>query len=95
MHLAVPDFGSGAMENWGLILYSEKALLFDPSTGTAARKQRVVEIIAHELAHQVCVPACLRACVPACICAYARACLCARALEMLAIYENAYEQVFS
>ena len=53
VHLAVPDFGSGAMENWGLILYAEKSLLFDPHTGTAANKQRVAVVIAHELAHQV------------------------------------------
>ena len=53
VHLAVPDFGSGAMENWGLILYAERTLLFDPSTGTATTKQHVAEVIAHELAHQV------------------------------------------
>ena len=41
------------MENWGLILYAETSLLFDPRTGTAANKKRVAVVIAHELAHQV------------------------------------------
>ena len=87
VHLAVPDFGSGAMENWGLILYSEKALLFDPSTGTAARKQRVVEIIAHELAHQVCV--CVRECVRASVRMRARV-YARRCLPYTSIYVNRY-----
>ena len=31
-HVALPDFSSGAMENWGLITYREVALLADPKT---------------------------------------------------------------
>lgn len=28
--VAIPDFASGAMENWGLITYRETAVLYDP-----------------------------------------------------------------
>ncbi|XP_050307888.1 membrane alanyl aminopeptidase-like [Anthonomus grandis grandis] len=43
---------SGAMENWGLILYSESGLLFDNTLQTNANKQSITAVIAHELAHQ-------------------------------------------
>ncbi|XP_077977945.1 putative aminopeptidase-2, partial [Glandiceps talaboti] len=49
--VAIPDFASGAMENWGLILYRETALLYDPGYNTEMRKHSVAGIIAHELAH--------------------------------------------
>ncbi|KAK2139970.1 hypothetical protein LSH36_1529g00014 [Paralvinella palmiformis] len=51
-HMAVPDFSAGAMENWGLILYRETALLYDDQSSSAFNKQRVAIIVAHELAHQ-------------------------------------------
>lgn len=51
--VAVPDFSAGAMENWGLILYRETALLYDPAENSAANKQRVAVVVSHELAHQV------------------------------------------
>ena len=41
------------MENWGLIVFRESALLMDNNTTSSTAKQRVVLIIAHELAHQV------------------------------------------
>ncbi|KAM7147545.1 endoplasmic reticulum aminopeptidase 2 isoform 1-T2 [Molossus nigricans] len=50
--VAIPDFGSGAMENWGLITYRETSLLFDPKTSSASDKLWVTTVIAHELAHQ-------------------------------------------
>lgn len=50
--VAIPDFGSGAMENWGLITYRETSLLFDPQTSSASDKLFVTTVIAHELAHQ-------------------------------------------
>ncbi|KAJ8035810.1 Aminopeptidase N [Holothuria leucospilota] len=50
--VAVPDFSAGAMENWGLIIYRETALLFDPMQNSAANKQRVAVVVSHELAHQ-------------------------------------------
>ncbi|XP_070558850.1 aminopeptidase N-like [Ptychodera flava] len=49
---AVPIFAPGAMENWGLILYREVYIIYDPDEYTAARKKGVAAIIAHELAHQ-------------------------------------------
>ena len=51
--VAVPDFSAGAMENWGLILYRETALLYTPSKDTYGNKARVNVVVAHELAHQV------------------------------------------
>lgn len=51
--VAVPDFSAGAMENWGLIIYRETALLYDPRESSTRNKQRVAVVIAHELAHQV------------------------------------------
>ncbi|XP_028406137.1 endoplasmic reticulum aminopeptidase 1-like [Dendronephthya gigantea] len=50
--IAVPDFGSGAMENWGLMTFRETLLLFDPKSGSAGDKQLVAIVVAHELAHQ-------------------------------------------
>ena len=50
-HLALPDFAAGAMENWGAITYREIALLFDPANSAANTRQRIAEIIAHEMAH--------------------------------------------
>ncbi|XP_066509229.1 endoplasmic reticulum aminopeptidase 1-like isoform X2 [Hoplias malabaricus] len=49
---AIPDFQSGAMENWGLTTYRETALLFDPNKSSASNKLVITMIIAHELAHQ-------------------------------------------
>jgi puromycin-sensitive aminopeptidase len=49
--IAIPDFAAGAMENWGAITYREVALLVDPANSSAATKQRVAIIIAHEIAH--------------------------------------------
>ena len=50
-HLALPDFAAGAMENWGAITYREIALLFDPANSAANTRQRIAEIVAHEMAH--------------------------------------------
>lgn len=51
-HVALPDFSSGAMENWGLITYREVALLADPATTSVSGKHYIATVIAHELAHQ-------------------------------------------
>ncbi|KAA0717810.1 Glutamyl aminopeptidase [Triplophysa tibetana] len=50
--IAIPDFGTGAMENWGLITYRETNLLFDENESSSFNKQRVASVIAHELVHQ-------------------------------------------
>jgi len=50
--IAIADFSSGAMENWGLVTYRETCLLVDPQNTSAVRKQWIALIVAHELAHQ-------------------------------------------
>ncbi len=50
--VALPDFQSGAMENWGIITFREILLLFDEKITSTAVKKRVAEVIAHELWHQ-------------------------------------------
>jgi len=51
-HVALPDFSSGAMENWGLVTYREIALLTDPKTGSLMTRQHAALTITHELSHQ-------------------------------------------
>ena len=50
-HIAIPDFAAGAMENWGAITYRETALLVDPQQSSAATRQIVAAVVAHEMAH--------------------------------------------
>merc|ERR1719205_72229 len=50
--IAIPDFGAGAMENWGLITYRETSLLYSEGSSSASAKQWVAIVVAHELAHQ-------------------------------------------
>ncbi|XP_007425882.1 glutamyl aminopeptidase [Python bivittatus] len=50
--IAIPDFGTGAMENWGLITYRETNLLYDSQESAASNKQRVAAVVAHEVVHQ-------------------------------------------
>lgn len=50
--IAIPNFGSGAMENWGAVTYRETAILIDPEHSALATKQWAAMVIAHELAHQ-------------------------------------------
>lgn len=50
--IAIPDFGTGAMENWGLVTYRETNLLFDPLISASSNQQRVASVVAHELVHQ-------------------------------------------
>lgn len=53
---AIPDFQSGAMENWGLTTYRESALLFDVEKASASSKLGITMTVSHELAHQVQKP---------------------------------------
>ncbi|KAK5134292.1 hypothetical protein LTR08_006721 [Meristemomyces frigidus] len=50
--VAIPDFSAGAMENWGLVTYRVVDLLLDEKTASATTKQRIAEVVQHELAHQ-------------------------------------------
>ncbi|CAH0407481.1 unnamed protein product [Chilo suppressalis] len=48
---AVPDFAAGAMENWGLVIYREAALLVQDGVTTTSTRQNVARIITHENMH--------------------------------------------
>lgn len=50
--IAVPDFAFGAMENWGAITFRENLLLDYPNITSKAARERICEIIAHEMVHQ-------------------------------------------
>jgi len=50
--VAIPDFGYGAMENWGLVTYREMSLLYNPTVYSLLDKQYVTTVVVHELAHQ-------------------------------------------
>lgn len=51
-HVACPDFSSGAMENWGLITYRERALLVYPGKTSQAVQEMIATVITHETSHQ-------------------------------------------
>ena len=51
LHVAIPDFSAGAMENWGLVTYREVYLLVDDNS-TVSSRQQVALVVAHEVAHQ-------------------------------------------
>lgn len=50
--IALPDFASGAMENWGCVTFRESCLFVDPANTSLPTKQYVAMVVAHELAHQ-------------------------------------------
>lgn len=51
-HVALPDFSSGAMENWGLITYRERVLLAYPGETSQSTREQIATVIAHETSHQ-------------------------------------------
>lgn len=51
-HVALPDFSSGAMENWGLITYRERVLLAYPEETAQSTFEQIALVIAHETSHQ-------------------------------------------
>jgi len=51
-HVACPDFSAGAMENWGLITYRERALLVYPGETPQSMQEYIATVIAHETSHQ-------------------------------------------
>jgi aminopeptidase N len=50
--IAIPDFEAGAMENFGAITYRETDFLVDEKHASVDAKQRVAQVVAHEMAHQ-------------------------------------------
>ncbi|XP_048251328.1 uncharacterized protein LOC124113176 isoform X1 [Haliotis rufescens] len=50
--VAIPDFGPGAMENWGCITYRAIRLFYTDGVTSSSAKQSVLVDITHELAHQ-------------------------------------------
>uniref|UniRef100_A0A8C3SIB6 Laeverin n=1 Tax=Chelydra serpentina TaxID=8475 RepID=A0A8C3SIB6_CHESE len=50
--IALPDFGAGAMENWGLMTFQESSLLNIPSNQFGGKKAMISLIVSHELGHQ-------------------------------------------
>ncbi|KPM05341.1 aminopeptidase-like protein 5, partial [Sarcoptes scabiei] len=49
--IGLPQFVSGAMENWGLITYREKFILSDTNKFSVRDLQKIASVIAHELSH--------------------------------------------
>jgi aminopeptidase N len=49
--IGLPDFSSGAMENWGLITFRESVLYVDPKSSSIETKQYVAMVVCHEIAH--------------------------------------------
>nr|CAD7197814.1 unnamed protein product [Timema douglasi] len=49
--LALPNFISDALENWGLISFGEKYLLYQPGVSSSNSQQKIATILGHELAH--------------------------------------------
>ena len=49
---AIQKFSARGMENWGLIIYKESSILYNPDKSSLADKETIVHITAHELAHQ-------------------------------------------
>nr|CAD7409546.1 unnamed protein product [Timema cristinae] len=50
--VAIPDFSAGAMENWGLVTYRERNILFVEGVTPSNYKQTTLQVIAHEFAHK-------------------------------------------
>ena len=50
--IAVADFASGAMENWGLVTYRESNILVDQQNTSVTMKQGIAKLVGHELAHK-------------------------------------------
>jgi aminopeptidase N len=50
--IALPDFAAGAMENTAAITYREEFLLINEKTASVDQRKTVVDVLAHETAHQ-------------------------------------------
>ena len=49
--IAVPEYVYGAMENAGLITYTDRLLLMDPEKPAFTTRRRLANVMAHEMAH--------------------------------------------
>ncbi|KAM4710291.1 aminopeptidase Q [Discoglossus pictus] len=50
--VALPDFGVSGMENWGLIIFLEASLSYNPNKKFSDSKALISLIVAHEIGHQ-------------------------------------------
>lgn len=50
--IALPDFSSAAMENWGLVTFREAYMLVDEANTPADMRETIASVVTHELAHQ-------------------------------------------
>ncbi|KAM4808225.1 aminopeptidase Q [Rhinophrynus dorsalis] len=50
--VSLPEFGVGAMENWGLITFQEPSLTYDPDQKFSNAKALTCLIVSHEIGHQ-------------------------------------------
>ncbi|XP_066459186.1 aminopeptidase Q [Eleutherodactylus coqui] len=50
--VAMPDIGVTAMENWGLLIFQENSLMYDPKQKFSNSKAFTCLIVAHEIGHQ-------------------------------------------
>ncbi|XP_071437784.1 aminopeptidase Q isoform X4 [Pithys albifrons albifrons] len=50
--VALPEFGAGGMENWGLLTFQEPSLMYIPKDKFISRKAMIALIVSHELGHQ-------------------------------------------
>ncbi len=49
--IAVPEYVYGAMENAGLITYTDRLLLMDPEKPSFTTRRRLANVMAHEMSH--------------------------------------------
>ena len=49
--VAVPGFAAGAMENSGLVIYIQSALIMNPKTASWSQEKTIAHVVAHETAH--------------------------------------------
>ncbi|XP_022167987.1 glutamyl aminopeptidase-like isoform X2 [Myzus persicae] len=49
--IPIPDFISGAMENWGLVTFREERVLFNESVNSINDQEVTAFVVSHELAH--------------------------------------------
>ena len=49
--IAIPDFAAGAMENLGAVTFREALLLVDKDTASQPERERIVDVVSHEIAH--------------------------------------------